>query len=496
MADAPRDGIVAALGRGDPAGAEALCLAWLQAGGGGEATYLLAVARHAAGRLPEALVLFAEAAAALPERADVAANFGSVLAQASRIAEAADQWRRALVLDPNHSHARYNLARALTDLGDLPAAAGAYETLLASHPDLEDGWFNLGNVRCRMRDFTGATSAYGTLLKLDEKSVRGWVNLGMALRGAGDDAGAEQAYRAAVALDPLSVDAHYNLAILLLTQRRWREGLAEFEWRLRLPAAPKPDWPWPRWSIGRPAGTRVLVWNDQGAGDAIQFLRYVPLLAAHGQRVTVLVQDGLKRLAAGMPGVEAAYGFSDSLPEVDTQAPLLSLPHLLGLEDKAVFSWSGPTVAVPPAERDGRRRVGLVWAGNPAHAHDASRSICLDVLAPLLDLPDIAWFSLQVGEAAACRAGLDDLSPGLTDFAATAAAIAGLDLVITVDTAVAHLCGAMGAPAWVLLSAVGTDWRWGRDGETTPWYPSLRLFRQSEPGRWDDVVHRIRHALA
>ena len=240
----------------------------------------------------------------------------------------------------------------------------------------------------------------------------------------------------------------------------------------------------------------MLLWNDQGIGDAIQNLRFAARIAEARHRVFVLVQEPLKSLAAAVPGVEAAFGPRDEIEAMDCQAPLCSLPHLLGVTPE--HSWSAPYVHVlrqwmlPLGDAGEKRgmRVGLVWAGNPTHANDANRSMRLSDLKPLLDMPGVAWFSLQLGkgpaELAASRwAGrVHDLSPLLADFSATAAALMELDLLIAVDTAAAHLAGALGRPVWIALPAIGCDWRWGTTGQTTCWYPSVRLFRQQRPGDW------------
>jgi tetratricopeptide (TPR) repeat protein len=489
MPGSPRPPIIDAIAAGDFARAESLCRQLAAAGDSGEAAYLLAVLRHAEGRVDAALALFGDAVGMLPSRADVACNHAAVLRQAGRLDAAIAEWRRTLALAPDHPDALYNLARALTDTGALAEAAELYAVLLRRQPGHRDAAFNRGNVLYRLGEFEQAAEALAEVTAGHPAFAAGWVNRGMAVLALGRRAEAEALYRTALTVDPGSVDGHWNLAVLLLADGRWHEGLAEFEWRLALPEAPKPGWPRPRWRGGDPAGLRILLWNDQGRGDAIQFLRYAPALAAGGARVFACVQRDLKALAATVPGLEAAFAFDDPLPDFDAHAPLLSLPLLLG-HDGPARGWFGPYIAAEPEGRTprsaARPAVGLVWAGNPGHANDANRSMALAELAPLLDIDGIDWVSLQAGTAARQLDGSPwagrarDLSPLLTDFAVTAGMVRGLDLVITVDTAVAHLAGAMDKPAWLMLPAVGTDWRWGREGMSTPWYPSLRLFRQAE----------------
>jgi hypothetical protein len=295
--------------------------------------------------------------------------------------------------------------------------------------------------------------------------------------------------------------AAFNLANLLLLQGRWAEGFAGYEARLDLPEAPKPDFRLPRWTEATPPG-RLLLWSDQGYGDTIQFLRYVPALAARGQRVQLYLRDPLQRLAATAPGVDAAFALSGDPPAADSELPICSLGAALRLADPG--PWPGPYLTAPPAPDlplpPGKQyRIGLVWAGNSAHINDANRSIGLADLRPLLARKDIEWCSLQTGERAGDRSeteGIRDLAPLLTDFAATAAVLRTCRLVIAVDTAIVHLAGALGMPAWVLLPAIETDWRWGLEGSTSVWYPSLRLFRQRAPGDWHPVLAAILAALA
>jgi tetratricopeptide (TPR) repeat protein len=490
--------IIDAIGRGDLHAAEQGCRDLAHHGRRGEADYLLAVVRHGQGRLDKAAALIAKAAAAHPERADIAYNAGVILREAGRPAEAAAEWRRCLGLDHGHAGAMYNLALALGGEGEAAEAEALYAALLNRDPAHQEARFNLGNLLYRTGAFDRAALCFGALAMQEPQAARGLINYGMAMKALGRDADAEAGYRGAIAREPDSVQAHWNLANLLLSQGRWRDGLEEFEWRLRLPGMPRPDFGLPQWRPDAPPGTRVLLWNDHGAGDAIQFLRHVDALAERGQRVIVHVQDHLKRLAATVPRVEAAIGPGDPRPPADCHLPLLSLPFVLGLDLDA--SWRGPYLRAGTAFDPGRRpAVGLCWAGNAAHVNDSNRSLALAELAPLLAVEGITWVSLQAGPAA--RQLADGpwrdrvLAPPLGDFLETAAVVRGLDLVISVDTVVAHLAGALDVPCWVLLPAVGTDWRWGREGETTRWYPRMRLFRQRAAGAWKQPVSRMAEAL-
>jgi len=497
-----RERIIDAIDIGELPGAESLCLALAAVDTGGEADYLLAVVRLQQGRLDESLALFAVAAAAQPGRADIAFNHGNALRRAGRLPSATAEWARASALDPTHVDARFNLAKATVESGDAASGAEHYRAVCRLRPEHADALFNLGNLLYRQREYEAAAATFAELLRHHQGLATGWVNYGMALRALGMDGDAETFYRMALTLDPGCATAHWNLAVLLLAHGRWREGLLEFEWRLNLPEAPKPKWTLPRWLPNGASGGRVVVWNDQGRGDAIQFLRYARDLAELGIHVIAYVQDDLQSLAASVPGVAEAVGFSQPLPAVGAELPLLSLPLALGLDEPG--DWTGAYVGTtdgPASPPSGRIRVGVAWRGNPGHANDANRSMQLAEIAKLFAIEQIEWVSVQVGAGAeelgrvAGTERVRDLSPELGDFSDTAAFIRGLDLVISVDTAVAHLAGALEVPVWVLLPAVGTDWRWGLSGETTPWYPSMRLFRQTVPGQWDSVVETVKATL-
>jgi hypothetical protein len=255
-------------------------------------------------------------------------------------------------------------------------------------------------------------------------------------------------------------------------------------------------------------GKTILLHAEQGFGDSLMLLRYAPLVAARGGRVVVEVPRALERLAArlaGGPYTLVAAG--QPLPAFDLHCPLMSLPLAFGTTPETIPAAVPYFSAAPDAIARWRARlataagmkIGIVWAGNPVHLNDASRSIALDRLASLFELPETQWYSLQVGERASDLAKLPagritDLAPDLTDFAETAAAISALDLVISVDTAVAHLAGALGHAVWILLP-FDPDWRWLLERGDSPWYPTARLFRQPKRGDWDSVVHALRDAL-
>jgi tetratricopeptide (TPR) repeat protein len=339
-------------------------------------------------------------------------------------------------------------------------------------------------------------------------------NLGVALEHFGDWAGSLMAFEAAVECAPEHADAHWNLALALLRHGEFERGFRHYEWRFR---RLRPD---PRaraeraWS-GQPlAGLRVLVWAEQGFGDTLQFLRFVPELARRGAEVILEVPAELRTLASRLPGIGQVHVCGEPWPPFDAHLALMSLPSALG--------WRGhaPASAGPYLQADAARSgtwlarlsslgwtpgeelaVGLAWATNPALRNAHERSPGLATLTPLLALPGVRWFSLQKGageaELAASEASgaITDLAAQIHDFDDTAAIMANLDIVVTCDTSVAHLAGALGKPTFVMLP-FAPDWRYGLAPESSPWYPGMRLFRQSRRGYWGDVRERVAVALA
>ena len=314
----------------------------------------------------------------------------------------------------------------------------------------------------------------------------------------------------AIQLQPDSPEAHWDLAVTRLLQGDFTSGFAEYEWRWRRTDFPPRQFTAPLWRGENPAGRTLLVHAEQGAGDAIQFVRFASSVAALGARVVLECPRTLVALFASVAGVQHVIAKGDPLPEFDWHVPLLSLPHRLGatLDSLAtrVPYLSPPAdrrVPLPPTcgNHAAALRVGLAWRGHPQHRNDGRRSLSLAALEPLFTAPDLAFYSLQVAptagfsEEAPRQKALINLENLIHDFSDTAALIAQLDLVITVDTSVAHLAGALARPVWVLLP-FAPDWRWLLNRDDSPWYPTVRLFRQPAPGDWTSVVQNVRAALA
>ena len=313
----------------------------------------------------------------------------------------------------------------------------------------------------------------------------------------------------AVALEPTDIDTRYHRALLQLLMGNLAEGFAGYEARFetKLWRGDKRHFRQPEWRGEELAGRTILLYAEQGLGDTLQFCRYAALVAARGGRVVLEAPPPLRHLLDGLAGVERLIAHGEEPGDFDVQCPLLALPHLLGTDLESIPA-AIPYLATPDdvrrawRDRLGRRvrtRVGLVWAGNPRFINDRRRSLPFAALAPLWSLPSIDWFSLQVGpraeDLASAPSGLiTDLAPELHDFAETAAAVEQMDLVISVDTAVAHLAGALSKPVLLLLP-FAPDWRWMRRGETSPWYPGHRLLRQDMRREWANVIDAAVTAL-
>ncbi|WP_161958055.1 tetratricopeptide repeat protein [Azospirillum palustre] len=416
--------------------------------------------------------------------------------------------------EPEEHRAYGNLAVALKNLGLHERAVAVGRRALALMPADAGLLNNLGlALSMRVGGDEAAFDALSRAMVLEPDHAETLMNRALVLRSLHRLDDAEAACRRLVAQRPEDPGAHTLLATCLLMRGDLAPGFRAYEWRTRLAdgQAEARGLPTPPWGGGAPDGYRILLHDEQGLGDAIQFARYAPLLARRGAHVIVQCRDALVRLLATLPGVATVVGHSAPTPEHDGHAALMSLPHLLGTT-LATVPAEVPYLAAEPAlvaiwrDRLGPARVGLrvglVWAGNADLPNDAKRSPGLKPLLPLLDLPGIAFVSLQKGGGRAdleqlggrLPAGFHDVGDRLDDLADTAAVMAQLDLVISVDSAVAHLAGALGRPVWTILRAE-SEWRWMLERTDSPWYPTMRLFRQARAGDWSDVVAALRTAL-
>jgi tetratricopeptide (TPR) repeat protein len=473
-----------------------------------EAEHLLGVIAHQNGKLGDAIEHVRRATKLAPQVALFHANLGEMLRLAGRPKLAVEEARCALEIEPANAAALSNLGVALYELKDYEGAARAQRKAIAAKPDFAEAHSNLGNALHALRRFDEAVLAYKRAIELAPNFADAWANYGTTLHHSGSFEEGIATLRRAIALAPHHANARSGLGILLLMRGDLAEGWDEYEWRLRSTERKGPKFPEMPWQGESLAGKHIYVQAEQGFGDTLQFARYIPMLAARGGKVTLRVHQQLVRLMReSLPGIVVLGDRGDPAP-YQCDAVLLSLPRAfrtrLETIPAAVPYLRPPADAV--AQWNSRLaklkglRVGLVWAGNPDHVNDTRRSIKLPLLAPLFAVRGASFVSLQYGPRAADlkklkrKVAIDDIGNKFEDFVDTAAAIDALDLVITVDTSVAHTAGALGKPVWVLLPWV-TDWRWLLNREDNPWYPTMRLFRQKKGEDWDNVLARVEKEL-
>lgn len=467
------------------------------------------------GAYDDAVTASQHAIALRPGHVDAYLALGNALRGLARWEEAIAAYRQALARQPNAAAAWNNLGIALTERGDLVAAVEALQRAILFEPANPVLQTNLAAALRKLGDLDGALRACQRALELKPDHVEAYNGLGLVLADQSQLAESEAAFRQALALAPDYADAHLGLALTLLLQGRLPEGWAQYEWRWRCPplAQLPRRFAEPLWDGGDLAGRTLLLHAEQGFGDTLQFVRFLAQAPGWGGPVVLECQPPLHRLLQMSFPAVPLVARGEPLPPFDVQAPLLRVPYLLGtsldtlpaaipylrVETGLATAWAERLAGVPGW------RVGLVWSGNPDHREDRHRTLPPDYLAPVLAAgagasPPVRFFSLQKGERAGRLADLQahapvvDLGSDLTDFAETAAALLSLDLVITVDTAVAHLAGALGRPVWTLL-AYAADWRWLRGRDDSPWYPTMRLFRQTSPGDWSPVIARVAASL-
>lgn len=403
----------------------------------------------------------------------------------------------------------------LQQAGNFDKALEIYDKALILRQDLAPVHNNRGNALKMLGRFEEAVESYGKAAALNPESPEILTNMGVALSGLQRYEDAAVCYEKALKLKPDHASAHWNHALLLLTKGEFENGWVEYEWRWRVRnfAQYKARHSKPEWKGEDPKGRTILLWCEQGLGDTVQFIRYAPLVLARGARVVVQCQKELHRLLASSRDFGEVITSEQAVPAHDLQCSIMSLPYIFGTSLESVPS------DIPYIRPDSRLvsqwkervgacaglRVGLVWAGKlwdnipAAKSVDSRRSMNLRMLSPLADIPDVVFVSLQLG-AAADQIGSDSPFPivkygsDIMDFSDSAAIIANLDLVISVDTSVAHVSGAMGKRTW-LLSRYDSCWRWLLAREDSPWYPSLRLFRQKKAGDWAEVIERVAVAL-
>jgi tetratricopeptide (TPR) repeat protein len=502
------------------------------------------------GRAAEAAAAARQAIRLAPALAPAHFNLGCALHQQGALEEAAAAYRDAIRIDPGLADAHSNLGHILRALGEFDAAAAACREAIRLSPGLADAHCNLGTVLHDQGRHEEAVAAYGEAIARNPRMAAAHYNLGTARYDQGALDEAVGAIRHAISLKPDYAEAHNNLGVLLTEQRHLDEALAsydralairpdyadcrlnrglllllqasfvpgwqDYEWRWKTPHVAPRRFAALRWR-GEPIGGKtILLHGEQGLGDALQFLRFVPVVKASGANVVVEVDRSLVRLAHTLDGADTVIATGDEIPSSDYCCPLMSLPSVLETDETDLPSRVPYLRAAPAASARWRERfatcsqlrIGLCWAGGSGFTcprvdgartdRAFARSVTLQHLAPLAELDHVVFISLQKGEAskqlASSALRVMDWTAEIADFADTAAIVEALDLVISVDTSVAHLAGALGKPVW-LMNKFDGSWQWLVDRDDSPWYPSMRIFRQPRVGDWDSVVGAVKAAL-
>ena len=529
---------------GEAAEAIELCKRVIELSPDREAVYLhLAFLLRSRGEMLAALVIFRSAVELFPNSSDIHFDLGKTLYEAGRPEECIPCYERVLALKPDdaeahnclgrvlHERGELGLAResylravtlnpefaeALSNLGALQMDAGEYKTgeavlrrAIALKPELWNAHCNLGSILARQGDALGAIAAFRNVLMVNPRDLPTLCSLGFTLDALGDEAGAASCFRLALEVQPESSLARFNLSSHLLLDGNFADGWREYEqrWLVRQFAGKREPFAQPQWRGEPIRGARIYVYAEQGLGDTLQFVRYVPMLVELGAEVLLEVQPPLVALLGEVHPAVRVIVKGERPQDVDWHSPLLSLPGAFGTD------LSNIPASVPYLQADAGRcadwsrrlaakslRVGVVWTGNPEHTRDRLRSIPFSQFRRLIGVEGTTLYALQKDltlaqrEEIASAGKMVDLGTELEDFTDTAAIVANLDLVITVDTSVAHLAGALGKPVWILLPHA-PDWRWLRERGDSPWYPTARLFRQTVAGQWGGVLDQVEREL-
>lgn len=506
-----------------------------------------------AGRLEESAAIFREGLAQAPGRAEFPYNLANVLRQMGQWEEAGELYEKAVSLAPSHAQARNNLASVLAHFERFEEALVQLREVLQSAPDYFDAWLNLCNFAEKAGHFALAHEAGVNAATLQPQNESAWLGLGVALNKLGRDEEALVAYREAVRLKPdwtevwdnigqtlqflgrlgeaeeayrktidlagqsvpdadvLVMDEkafgnrHWHLALLELLKGDLRHGFARYRARFgEVGGLERPVWPQPVWRGQELAGRTILVLDEQGMGDTLMLARYLPMLKARGAKVVLHVHPALAPVFEGWDGVDFVIPRGQRIPDFDFYATTFDLPFAFQTTMQNIPALVPYLPRLVPDEKTrlpdgGGRKVGIAWAGAPLHKHDARRSLPLSLVAALFDSEAVQFYSFNRDK----RDGDDlllahhkvvDLADRLHDFGDTARFMDQMDLIISCDTSTAHLAGALGKPVWTLLP-YAPDWRWLTGRADSPWYPTMRLFRQSAPADWAGVVGAVRQAL-
>ncbi|MDR3441041.1 tetratricopeptide repeat-containing glycosyltransferase family protein [Telmatospirillum sp.] len=475
-----------------------------------EASYNLGLLCQMEERYQEAANLYRRAIAFRNDYVDAYSNLGTVLKELKEYEQANTVYLLAIAIKPDHAMAYSNLGVSLKEQRRFDEAVAVYRQAITLAPDYEWAYANQAPVLLEQGDSRASIIASQRAITLTPDMSLAHYNLAAALKAENLLQQSVDSFRHAIALRPDFGEAHFALGQVLLMQGDYEAGWPEYSWRWSLP-----DYAWlskihgqfqqPLWTGERLDGKTILIYAEQGMGDAIQYARYLPKVLGRGGRIVLAVHPPLKKLFAAIPGIAAVVGLDETpLPPFDVHCPLLGLPQVFGTRQETIPA-QVPYLQADPAETERWKKriggdglkVGIVWAGNPTQRGDRWRSPRLASMAPLFNVPGVRFVALQMGPGRAdletnpLPANVLDLGPEITDFADTAAIMAGLDLVITSCTAPLHLAGALGVPTWAVIP-FAPHFLWQLDRSDSPWYPTLHLYRQTKPGRdWSVPIGRV-----
>ncbi|HEV3383703.1 MAG TPA: tetratricopeptide repeat protein [Gemmata sp.] len=474
----------------------------------------LGAAYQALNQLKEAECCYQNALQERPDHISARYNIGNLYLKQRKLDEAIDCYRRVLQLQPDNIGAINNLGQALKGQEDFSGAANCYEKILQLQPGNAEVHINLGTVRDAQKRHNEAIACYRHAIQLRPDLSTGHYNLGNSLKDQGHLSEAIASYHRSLQLAPDHADSHFALGMSSLTVGEWVEGWREYEWRWKTHFFKVPDFAQDRgWDGSDLHGRTIVIHAEQGMGDTIQFVRYLPLVRERGGRIVFQCQDRLTSLLNGVIAADEIVPREQPLPPSDCAVALMSLPGIFNTTPENIPAQIPYLHADPERRARWRnwldqypgRKVGICWRGNPKHPDDARRSVKLTAFAQLAKIDGIQLVSLQTSdgleELAEHAESLNILDAAIVadekgeSFLELAALYSELDLIVTVDTVTCHLAGALGVPAWVALAFMA-DWRWLQKREDTPWYPSLRLFRQQRPGEWDPVFSSMSEALS
>jgi tetratricopeptide (TPR) repeat protein len=468
------------------------------------------------GQVDEAITHFQKAIELSPNFAFAINNLGNALQNKGQIDNAISLFQKTLQINPNNFESLNNLGNCLKDKGLIDEAITCYQRAIEINPTFADSFNNLGVTLQSQGQLDEAFAFYQKALQINPNNLESYCNIGTVMHEKGQPDEAFAFYQKALQINPNYANAHLNMAYFLLLLGNFKQGWKEFEWRWKTKEYLKNSCFHRPVNFTQPilnrldiTGHTVLIYAEQGLGDEIQFIRYAPLVAQHGTKVIIECHKEISTLLRTIEGVEQFIVQGEPLPHFDIQCPILTLPLVFNTTPENI-PVNIPYISVnsiliqkwkDKIQHDNSKlKVGIVWHGNPKHKNDRNRSMPFAHFSPFAKFTDITFYSLQKGKASEQARNFSmgmkfiDLTEEINDFSDTAALIENLDLTMSVDTSVVHLAGALGKPIWTLLP-FAPDWRWMLNREDSPWYPTMRLFRQPSPGDWNSVIKKVSEEL-